>query len=148
MTKQLKAIVVGAVSPLGGPSYFSSEARNVTILAPSAPVKGWSDGAFADGGGTSHAQPQVAGAIANVLAYLPGITHVELKILISNTAIKTINAFEPTKLNGAGTLNAYKMALIAHYLSSNWPQNREQLHDLKTYDQGELAHKVLIRLDI
>ena len=85
------------------------------------------NGRFQTFDGTSAAQPQVCGAVANVMALLPGLTEAEASKLIKETALPSLNSQEKPQRNGAGTLNAYKMAAVATRLKAEWPHNRSRL---------------------
>jgi hypothetical protein len=119
------AILIGSCDPGGFPSQFSQQNSQVTICAPADVDIQQSLGPGGDEiqfGGTSGAAPEVTGALANVLALLPGLTAAEAKILLQQTAIETA----ATKIsgNGQGSLNAYLLARVAHRLMTRWPGNR------------------------
>lgn len=128
-----KSIIVGSLSPSGFVSSFSSEGSEVTILAPADRyIPSSNKGKYENFGGTSAAQPLVAGAISNVTSILPDITPDEVKELLVKTAIPTINMFDKPLQNGKGTLNAFKLAKVAFRLKSNWPKNRNDIFNNST----------------
>lgn len=120
-----KTIIVGSLSPSGFTSDFSSESPSVTILAPADDfIPSRFKGKYERFSGTSAAQPVVAGAISNVTSILPDITPDEVKKLLISTAIPTANINDKPKLNGSGTVNAYKLVKVAMRLKAQWPSNR------------------------
>lgn len=123
-----KTIIVGSLSPSGFTSDFSSEGASVTILAPADDfIPSRYKGKYERFSGTSAAQPVVAGAISNVTSILPDITPDEVKKLLISTAIPTANISDKPKLNGSGTVNAYKLVKVAMRLSAQWPSNRNDI---------------------
>lgn len=116
-------IAVGALGPNGLPAPSSQE--NVVILAPSdhTQLVGHKEAL----GGTSGAAPLVTGALANVLAYFPDTKPHEAKWLLEITSIKTLIQYMSTN-NGAGLLNAYKMARVASCLKE---RNANSIVDFK-----------------
>ncbi len=141
-----KMIVVGSLDPSGFVSKFSQSHQHVVVLAPSdnfITTRRGADGAFKKFGGTSGAAPLVSGAIADLRSILPDLTRDEVAIIIAKTATRTsINIV--SNLNGAGTLNQYKMLRVGQRLSENgWPHNRENLiADEKMYDLADEAKKL------
>ena len=141
-----KMIVMGSLDPSGFVSKFSQSHQHVVVLAPSdnfITTRRGADGTFKKFGGTSGAAPLVSGAIADLRSILPDLTRDEVAIIIAKTATRTsINIV--SNLNGAGTLNQYKMLRVGQRLSENgWPHNRENLiADEKMYDFADEAKKL------
>jgi len=127
------SIIVGQLSPLGVPSASSSEGKSVTILAPGRNYS-YGRGKHKVFGGTSGAQPIVAGCLANVVSILPDLNQEEANRLLVKTAIPTLNSNDKTKRNGVGTINCYKLTKVALALKSDWPQSRALIESEKTYD--------------
>lgn len=127
------SIIVGQLSPLGVPSIDSSEGESVTILAPGRNYS-YGDGKHKVFGGTSGAQPIVAGCLANIVSILPDLNQEEANRLLVKTAIPTLNSKDKIKKNGAGTINCYKLTRVALALKSNWPHSRALIELDKTYD--------------
>ena len=113
------AILVGSFSPSGFISEFSQSGKEVHILAPS---DGWITSADKNGNykrfsGTSGAAPLVTGSLAS-FEWLSGYhpTAKEAKILLEKTALPSLHSHEKPQVNGAGLLNAYKLAEVAKRL--------------------------------
>ena len=133
-----RTIGVASLSPTGLVSYFSSPHAQAAIAAPSDNfLTAGRRNNFDLFSGTSGAQPLVCGAIANVIAFLPGITDAEIKKLMADTALPTVNSLEKPLMNGVGMLNAYKMFRVAARLKSEWPSNRVRLDDPQTLNFQE-----------
>lgn len=102
---------------------------------------GDSEAGFITFGGTSGAQPLVAGALLNTLLVLKNRpTLDQAKQLLENTALPTINALQTPIRNGRGTLNAYKLWRVAVRLDERgWNDLNEEkrsrlLNDKSLYD--------------
>lgn len=132
-------IVVGSVGPNGLSTPFSQEPAK--IYAPS-------DGAQLSGpketfGGTSGAAPLVSGSLSNALASLPGLTNEEAESLLRQTSLPSFG------MPNAGIVNAYKLAVVADCLSSEWPKSRVALSKIldststRCFDQKQLAQSKL-----
>lgn len=147
--KILPAILVGSLSPTGLPSFFSNEAEELTILAPSdthlLSKDEYSNEALF--GGTSGAASLVTGALANTASIIPSLTLEQARILLKKTAIFNISSFENPQRNGAGILNAYKLVEVAKRLKEkNFSVNSEKLlSEPKLYDFNEESQKLLIQ---
>ena len=112
-------IVVGSLSPVGDLSKHSNRGKPVTILAPGEDVlieDGDKKGVFT---GTSFATPLVTGALANAVAYLPNLNREQATQLLEKTALPTFNSRAVERLDGAGTLNAYKVYRVAKRLNES-----------------------------
>ena len=124
-----KIIIVCSLKPSGVISSFSPYSDKVTICAPSnSRVLQTTDreGVLAFGG-TSGASPLVAGALADVLSFLPTLTASEARQLLQETAI--------TSRDGAATLNYYKLIRVALRLANiGWPEHRELIFTDDLYD--------------
>ena len=114
-SKDFNAIIVGSFSPYGFVSGFSQEGEELHILAPSDSFLASDSGSYiSQFSGTSGAAPLVTGALAGfewIAGYHP--TGEEAKILLEKTAIPTLHSHESPRQNGAGLLNAYKLARLA-----------------------------------
>ena len=114
-SKDFHAIIVGSFSPYGFVSDFSQEGEELHILAPSDYFLTVDSGNHINRfDGTSGAAPLVTGALAGfewIAGYHP--TGEEAKILLEKTAIPTLHSHESPRQNGAGLLNAYKLARLA-----------------------------------
>ena len=116
-------VTVGSMSYSGLVSSFSQEAEGVDVLAPGEFVltssKRGRDQLAPGHTGTSFAAPMVTGALA-AFVQLSGykLNTQEAKALLRKTAVPSLSsAFEPPpKKNGAGVLNAYKIARVAQKL--------------------------------
>ena len=116
------AIAVGSLSPLGFQSAFSQEGEGLDILAPAdIGMMSIGHGEESDvdsvdmlpsmASKTSAATPLVAGAIANVLSILPGLSTAEVKLLLKRTAVPLEGGTAPV-----GMLNAYQLVRVADRL--------------------------------
>lgn len=87
-TPEMGAINVGAFSELGIPAGFSNESSEVHIYAPAgSTLLSYDLGKFVDFGGTSGAQPLVAGTVASAKALLRRqLTTDEVRLLLKSTA--------------------------------------------------------------
>lgn len=154
LPKKITGIVVGSTAPSGELSDFSQEGPEVTITAPSnddlAAIGPTEDKlskktklGFDEFSGTSGAAPQVTGALSNVMSLLPGLTVAEAKALLARTAVKTSGYVPDNGKNGAGQLNAYKMAAVAERLKlAGWPESRGRItSDGSLYDFADNAQK-------
>jgi hypothetical protein len=93
---------------------------------------------------TSGATPLVAGAISNVISFLPDLDLSEAKLLLKGTAIPTLNSVQSPSKNGVGTLNAYKLVKVAERLKGLSKAERDQLlqaPDHKIFDFSDEARK-------
>lgn len=140
------SIIVGQLSPLGVPSSSSSEGKSVTILAPGRNYS-YGRGKHKVFGGTSGAQPVVAGCLANVVSILPDLNQEEASRLLEKTAIPTLNSKDKTKKNGAGTINCFKLTKVALALKSNWPKSRTLIESARTYDFEKESQELLDRAE-
>lgn len=139
--RESDAIIVGSVAPNGLASRFSQEGPEVTISAPSnldIQTRG-PDGQLTTFSGTSGAAPVVTGALSDVKALLPGVTTAELKLLLRNTAIPTAGTADGRNLNGAGSINQFKMLKVAAGLRAGWPGNRAALGNAGIYQLHDYA---------
>ena len=132
-------ILVGSVGPNGLSTPFSQEPAK--IYAPS-------DGAQLSGpketfGGTSGAAPLVSGSLSNALASLPGLTNEEAESLLRQTSLPSFG------LPNAGIVNAYRLAVVAECLGSEWPKSRVALLKIPNsafahcFDQKQFAQSKL-----
>lgn len=126
-TKPPNKIVVGSFSPSGLVSGFSQSGPKVSILAPSDVYLTSlnNEGEYDKFSGTSGAAPLVTGALA-AFEWLSGHhpSPEEAKYLLEKTAIPTLESvFENPPRNGAGVLNAYKLARIAKRLRKRCQTN-------------------------
>jgi hypothetical protein len=143
-----EVIRVGSINPWGVVSSFSEEV-NVTISAPSDHfIKSLADRSYSFGG-TSGAVPLVTGALTDALAYLPTLNLEEAKVLLAQTALRTMNSRESPQRNGAGTLNHYKLVRVAkrlkdaNFSAQDEKRRLELLHDASLYDfRDELKHMI------
>ena len=144
-------IIVGSIAPDGTVSDFSSAGPEVTISAPSdhniqsIGPDGITPTSFS---GTSGATPMVTSALSNVLSYLPGMTAPEAQKLLQMCAIKTASTPNgPPSIDGAGSLNSYKMIRVAAKLREGWPANRNQLNQAALYDFSAEAEQLKKQAD-
>ncbi len=126
MSKEFNAILVGSMSPEGIKSKFSQEGEAVTIMAPSDHylTSATSTGHYRKYGGTSGATPLVTGSLAGfewIAGYHP--TAEEAKILLAKTAIPTPYSSDKPQKNGAGMVNAYKLAMVGKQLKKTCGKN-------------------------
>jgi hypothetical protein len=127
-------IKVGNLSYWGGMDATSTEFKDVTISAPGINYS-TAHGKTEPFGGTSGAVPLVSGCISNALSLIPDLTSKEVRILLLKTAIPTLNFEDEIKLNGAGTLNCYKLIAVVLRLRESWPESRDQISkDSLIYD--------------
>lgn len=140
------SIIVGQLSPMGVPSLSSSAGSSVTILAPGRNYS-TSNGEFEVFGGTSGAQPIVAGCIANVMSILPDLNQDEVKSLLIATSIPTVNSRDAIKRNGSGTINCYKLVRVAHNLSENWPESRQFLSSTEILNFTDEVQALINKVD-
>ncbi len=148
--RSFPGIRVGALEADGSMTDYSQSDEQVDISAPSGSEiqTVTKDKRLASFSGTSAATPLVTAALANAMEILPGLTLEEARQLLKKTAFRTAAFMGPEKGNGAGALNAYKMARVAERLRTQsepgWPENRkrlfedESLWDYKAEAQGEL----------
>ena len=120
-------IIVGSFSPAGLVSGFSQSDSKVSVLAPSDYyiTSLNNEGEYESFGGTSGASPLVTGALA-AFEWLSGHhpSPEEAKHLLEQTAIPTLESvFENPPRNGAGILNAYKLARVAQRLKNRCQTN-------------------------
>lgn len=145
----LNGIRVGSIAESGFMDMTSQEDVGLDIAAPAGrsiqtTIHSESGPEWESFSGTRAATGLVTGAVANVVSFLPGITVAEVRALIRITAQTTLNQREPVQRNGAGMLNAYKMAEVAKDLrTSGWPKNRKQILSPKSpvYDFKTRAEK-------
>ena len=118
-SKNYNAILVGSFSPSGFVSKFSQSGKEVHILAPSDRwlTSAGREGEYARFGGASGAAPLVTGSLAG-FEWLSGYhpTAKEAKTLLEKTALPSLHSHEKPQINGAGLLNAYKLAEVAKRL--------------------------------
>lgn len=107
--------VAGSVNSDGLYSHYASEGPGVTIAIPDG-----SGGVLLPNGDeigqafTSGSQPILAKTLYLLLSVLgPNIQPELIKEILKVTAIKTINAFDPLKNQGFGTLNSYMAVRLA-----------------------------------
>ena len=125
-------ILVGAFSPKGFASDYSSEGSEVHILAPSSPTlekpfltSADQSGEIASFGGTSGAAPLVTGSLAGfewLSGYHPSSS--ESKELLERTALPTVHSYESPRRNGVGLLNSYKLGMVGKRLKEKC-QNKD-----------------------
>ena len=144
MSKNLGAIVVGAIGPDGRRSPYSSQGEEVHIMAPSSSpgmtnlTSANDDGRFRAFGGTSGATPLVTGSLAGfewLAGYHP--TAKEAKTLLAKTAIVTRYSGSKPRKNGIGMVNAYKLAMVGKRLKAQCGRDldcfRRKIKDAETY---------------
>ena len=144
MSKNLGAIIVGAMGPDGRRSPYSSEGGEVHIMAPSSSpgqnnlTSANDDGRFRAFGGTSGATPLVTGSLAGfewLAGYHP--TAKEAKALLAKTAIMTRHSNDKPRKNGVGMVNAYKLAMVGKRLKAQCGRDldcfRRKIQDDATY---------------
>lgn len=96
-------------------------------------------------GGTSGAQPLVAGAVANLESMLPGLTIREAHEILRRSALPTENKFHPEWKSGEGTASVFLSREVAKRLRAGWPGNRvriisdRHLYDFSREADAELA---------
>ncbi|MBI3544343.1 MAG: S8/S53 family peptidase [Deltaproteobacteria bacterium] len=141
-TVQPPGLVVGSVAPNGLLSDMSQEAPFVTVTAPSnyeirsyRPTSTFGGRELFAFRGTSGAAPVVTASLANVLSFLPELTLEQAKRLIERTSLKTIGYASNPGMNGAGVVNAYKLARVAERLRARGFDARREsmLTDDATY---------------
>ena len=140
-------IIVGSTNEAGFVSDFSESSPDVTILAPADRyLLSPASKAKTQFGQTSGATPIVTGALSNVLNFLPDLTTQEARELLAKTATY-LPSLETTKDNGAGLLNAFKLARVAERLKSQgFPANRARLlADPSLFDFQKEAAEELAR---
>lgn len=138
----LDIIHTGATSPAGQATKYSSESSLVDVTAPSGILSKNDYGQFEKVDGTSFSAPLVAGSIANVVTVLEYNTTSraklaidEVRALLQKTSIGTSTHLDSRGMNGAGSLNSYKLIRVAMRLQENWPQNRHRIkEDSGLYD--------------
>lgn len=154
------AIHLGSLSPLGFESGFSQSDEHLDILAPAdlftttiGPItisdeKTHRSIGFeyvpSTFGRTSAASPIVTGAVANVLALIPGLSGAEVKILLRNTSIPLEGGRGPV-----GMLNAYKLVRVAErlardpsFLGEGSEGRMKRLSDRALYDFRSVAERL------
>lgn len=129
MSQDLNVILAGSLSPQGVVSYFSSEDREVHILAPSDNfiTSANKKGDYKKFSGTSGAAPLVTGSLGG-FEWLSGYhpTAEEAKLLLKQTAIPTIHSqYENSRRNGFGLLNSYKLGKVALRLKEKCDKDTE-----------------------
>lgn len=131
------AIYVASTSPQGTMDFYSQHAQgDSSIFQIQAPVGNHLGVDFGSGYGeqnaygTSFAAPQVAAAIADVKAILPGLTTAEIKIIMQKTSMQG--------LNGA-ILNHYKMIKVAEKIKSTG----SSVDDASSYEFTAEASRLL-----
>ena len=132
-----RVILVGNMAENGLIDETSSESEAVTIVAPgSITIQSWNAQGPASFGGTSAAAAVVSGALSNALSIRPGLTSDQLKEILVKTAVKIPSSLEKVKKNGAGMVNAYKIARVAERLANLPPTSdvNSQLKDPKLFD--------------
>jgi hypothetical protein len=138
------SILVGQLAPTGAAAATSSSSPDVTILAPSSSYTISTKGGSI--GGTSGAQPMVSGCLANAIAYLPGLTTEDARLLLEKTAIPTWNANQKPRASGAGTVNCLKIAEVARRLRLDWPKSRSRIvNDSRLMDFSSEAADFIAR---
>lgn len=124
-----KIIIVCSIKPSGDVSLFSPNSDRVTICAPSNSrvLQTTNEEKVRAFGGTSGASPLVAGALADVLSFLPTLTVSEAREMLQKTAIVT--------RDGSTTLNYYKLVRVAMRLANiGWPEHRQLIFSDDLYD--------------
>ena len=140
-----KMIIVGSADPSGFVSSFSQADKRVHILAHSDNfISSYGvDGVLEKFGGTSGAAPQVSGAVADFVSILSSPTRDEVAHVLQKSAITT-GATKVSSLNGAGTLNQYKMLRVAKRMAEKgWPENRAMLFTDEIYDFTDEAKQLV-----
>ncbi len=132
-SRDYNAIIVGSMSPEGVRSSFSQEGEAVTIMAPSDHylTSATSTGHYRKYSGTSGATPLVTGSLAGfewMAGYHP--TAEEAKTLLEKTAIPTPYSKDKPRKNGAGMVNAYKLAMVGKQLKQACGKNISCFKDL------------------
>ncbi len=132
-SRDYNMIVVGSLKPSGYKSGFSQEGPAVTIMAPSDYhiTSATSTGKYREFGGTSGATPLVTGSLAGfewLAGYHP--TAIEAKMLLEKTAIPTPYSNNKPRKNGAGMVNAYKLAMVGKELKKACGSNISCFKDL------------------
>ncbi len=118
---EIPALRFTTLSPSGFIALQSSQGTEVDIAVPSSD----------DPEATFVLAVQAVGLLS---AWLPGIRMNEVKALVRNSAIRTINSREAVPHNGAGLLNFYALAEIALALRArHWPAARETILDETSY---------------
>jgi hypothetical protein len=113
----LPLIRVGSMSGWGAVARYSSSGESVDILAPSGEgIVSFSETGHVSFTGTSAAAPVVAGSLTNVLSLFSGLGREQLRHLLQHTAIPLIWSEQVPRKNGAGLVNAYKLAKVAFRL--------------------------------
>ena len=105
---------VGASDDIDGVAWFSSRGpsfitgrTNPDLVAPGTHILStWLDGGYAYQLGTSMAAPHVSGAAALALSANPNLTPVQLRYILTNTAV-SLAPNHPNNSSGWGRLDAY-----------------------------------------
>ena len=127
-------VVVGSATATGLINSASTEGEQVTIVAPSDHKMVLSRDAFGPNffGMTSAAAPMVTGALSNVLSICPKLKPKQLKTLLTQTATLLPSSREIPRRNGAGLLNAYKLARVAERVRSAMDNDQADVDTLLT----------------
>ena len=137
-------VVVGSSDPAGYVSSFSPSGDKVTVCAPSdnclRTIGIGRD--LISFGHTSGAAPQVTGALADVLSFLPTLTASEAVHMLRKTAIMGVGE------SAVPNLNYYKLVRVAAKLADiGWPEQREMIFDDQLYDFTAEAQQLLTSID-
>ncbi|HXH31938.1 MAG TPA: S8 family serine peptidase [Bacteriovoracaceae bacterium] len=114
LSKDLDVIIVGSVTPTGGPSFFSQPSSEVTVSAPANHEQlSYSNGAYKRFGGTSGATPMVSAALA-AFEVTTGLrlSGKEAKELLRRTSLRSFHSYQTPTEHGAGILNTFKIVRV------------------------------------
>lgn len=135
------AVYVASASPQGTMDFYSQHAQgDPNVFQIQAPVGNHLGVDFGSGYGeqnaygTSFAAPQVAAAIADVKAILPGLSTAEIKIIMQKTSMNGLNG---------PILNHYKMIKVAEKIKSTG----SSVDDASSYDFTAEASALLSSSD-
>jgi hypothetical protein len=144
LTTGSHGIIVGGMNPNGSIYGYSSQGPNVDIAAPAQATDPVLNGFT--GKGTSFAAPLVTGSLMNAAAFIPQLTEDQARKLLVKTALPTVNSLESPQLDGAGTVNAYKLMRVAERIR-NAPNGLHSVDALldtpATYDFESEATQLL-----